>query len=240
MFRILMLAATALLFACAPEQSQGQTPQKGYVVGKVVDQNGKPVRDAEIFVGYQSLGGGTEGYGASHHRTGKTGPDGTYRVQIGNMAMGEYSVSGKAYLMQGRQRVEMNLVPDNPKNFANNAATVRNFRLKFAETTADSSYGEGGMVLVSNAIGDYDTSLADVEITLRPVGGGAAIARPLRSTGEGYVATGLPFGTYEITATHKGRPLLIGTDDEMGRSYTSEFKRYGPGIYQIRVVVKGR
>lgn len=238
---LLFFLGLPLLIACGQTESIAQTPQAGWVVGKVVDQQGRPVAGAKIFVRYQSFGGGRAGrYGGSIGVDAVTGPNGTYRAKVGNLAPGEYNVTGKAIINQDGQRIEMDLTPEDSSNFASTSATVRNFRVGYAETTEDSNYGTGGMVLVDNGIGDY-TPREEVQLILIPANGGAPITRPLRNTGEGWVATGLPFGTYEVMAKHNGRAMLIkGKNGEWGNSYVGKFERFGPGIYQIRVEVKSR
>jgi len=83
-------------------------------------------------------------------------------------------------------------------------------------------------------------------MTLRPTNGGAPITRRLRSTGEGWVLTGLRPQTYEVSARHNGRPMMVsaaltpGRDYRWGPSYTGGFERTGPGIYQLRIEVKAR
>jgi len=230
-----------LLWAFGAAQGQAQAPQPGWVVGKVVDQNGRPLAGAQIYVRYQSFGGGRAGrYGGSIGVDAVTDRTGIYRAKVANLAPGEYNVTGKAVLDADGQRIEMDLLPDNKANFASTAATVRNFRVGYAETTETSAYGSGGMVLVDNGIGDY-TPREEVELILVPQGGGQPIKRPLRNTGEGWVATGLPFATYEVFARHQGRAMLIkGKEGEWGNSYVGKFVRVGPGIQQMRVEIKSR
>ena len=139
----------------------------------------------------------------------------------------------------------LDLVPNSDAPFAGNRGAVRNFRLAYVESTATDPYGTGGMLVVASAVGDY-TPMDEVSVTLQPTAGGAAITRPLRNSGEGWVVTGLRPQNYRVTASHRGRPMLVsaaltpGADYRWGAAHVGAFERTGPGIYQLRVEVKAR
>ena len=59
-------------------------------------------------------------------------------------------------------------------------------------------------------------------------GQGQVLVKTLRSTGEGLTATGIPFGTYEVTASLDGQPLQVklwspDAPPEFGPSVTHDF-----------------
>lgn len=240
MFRYaIAFALISLGCACAPSPSQAQA-QRGSVSGRVVDEQGRPVAGAEIYVNYQSFGGGRAmQYGASHQRGTKTGPNGTYRIRIADMAPGEYSVSGYAKLQVGDQQMQVDLIVDNEANFASTAATVRNFRLGYVEGKNGSDYGVGGIVLVQTAVMDF-TPLDEVEVTMVPSRGGASLTRRLRQTGEGWVATGVPFDDYRVSVRHQGRRLLVrdGGSGPWVDSFVGKFKPLGSTSYEMRIDIK--
>lgn len=240
MFRYaIAFALISLGCACAPSPSQAQA-QRGSVSGRVVDEQGEPVAGAEIYVNYQSFGGGRAmQYGASHQRGAKTGPNGTYSIRVADMAPGEYSVTGYAKLRVGGQEIQVRLIPDNEANFASTAATVRNFRLGYAEGRGESSYGVGGIVLVQTAVMDF-TPLDQVEVTLVPARGGAPLTRRLRQTGEGWAATGVPFDDYRVSVRYQGRQLLVrdGGSGPWVDSFTGRFKPLGASSYEMRIDIK--
>ncbi|HWW57051.1 MAG TPA: carboxypeptidase-like regulatory domain-containing protein [Sphingopyxis sp.] len=209
------------------------------VVGQALDEQGRPVADAEVTVRYQSNPGGV-----SISRSSRTDRQGRYRIDL-RQPPGVWTVHAKARLMVDGAALTVDLVSDNASPFAGHAGAVRNFRLRFAEQTADDPYGVGGMLVVNSAIGDY-TPLAEVTVTLHPVGGGAPVERSLRNTGEGWVLTGLRPTSYRVTASHRGQPMLVSAaltpqrDYNWKPEYVGGFERTGPGIYQMRIEVRSR
>lgn len=216
-----------------------QAPARDAVVGQVVDEQGRPIADAEVTARYHSNPGGV-----SISRSARTDRNGRYRIDL-RQPPGVWTVYARARLAVDGSMMTVDLLPDDDAPFAGNAGAVRNFRLGFAERTADDAYGVGGMLVVNSAIGDY-TPLEEVTVTLHPVGGGAPLERKLRSTGEGWVVTGLRPQSYRVTASHNGRAMLVSAALTPHRDYdwqpavVSGFERTGPGIYQLRIEVRGR
>lgn len=242
--RNLFLALTAVVCAVATLAAFGaasayQAHRAGYVTGRVVDEAGRPIAGAEVTARY-----GQSTYYVSHSRSARSDANGRYSLYLADRP-GTWTVYAKARVNTANGSMMLDLTPNDDAPFAGNAGAVRNFSVRFAEQTDDSAYGTGAMVVVGSAIGDY-TDMTEVDLTLRPVAGGAPITRRLRSTGEGYVVTGLRPQIYEITARHNGRPMLISRaltprqDYQWGSSFTGNFERTGPGIYQLRVEVKAR
>lgn len=202
MNRLIKLLAIVLTLAAAVAATTVLAQAKGGVVrGRVTDEGGRPVAGATVTATYQSYGGGALQYGGRYNRQATSGADGRYAIALNGLPPGEYSASASWK--------SVDLIPENDANFASNAQTVRNFRYAVVERTADSEYGNGGMVAIENEIGDYETNLADVVVTATPRNGGPAITRPVRQTGEGWIITGLPFGAYTVSATYNGRPMRV-------------------------------
>lgn len=234
----LALPVIALL-ATATVAAQAQAPVRNAVTGQVADEQGAPIADAEVSVRYQSNPGGV-----SIGRSVRTDRQGRYLIDL-RQPPGVWTVHGRVTLTVDGAPVTLDLIPDNAAPFAGSSGAVRNFRLRFAEQTADDPYGVGGMIVVASAIGDY-TPLGEVTVTLRPVGGGASIERTLRNTGEGWVVTGLRPVSYRVTAQHRGRSMLISAaltphrDYDWKDAFVGGFERTGPGIYQLRIEVRAR
>jgi len=201
MTRLIKLLAIALAFVSVLAATDALAQAKsGVVRGRVVDEGGRPVAGAVMIATYQSFGGGGLMYGARYNRKATTGADGRYAISLSGLPMGEYSVAGSH---QG-----MSLTPENDATFASNAQAVRNFRHGIVESTADDDYGNGGILVTENNIGDY-SDLDGLEVTLVSLNGGKTITRKVRRTGEGLTVTGIPFGGYRITARLNGRPVQL-------------------------------
>ena len=216
-----------------------QAEAREAVTGRVLDDRGGPIAGAEVTARYQSNPGGV-----SISRSARTDGHGRYRIDL-RQPPGIWTVHAKATVAIAGNRVTVDLTPDSDAPFAGNAGAVRNFRLKFAERTAETPYGVGGMLVVASAIGDH-TPLDEVVVTLQPVGGGPTIERKLRDTGEGWVLTGLRPQPYRVTVRHGGRQMLVSPALTAQREYewndmlVGNFQRTGPGIYQMRIEVRSR
>lgn len=216
--------------------------EAGYVKGRAVDDQGRPLAGIQVSAVYQSYGGGRAmRYGASHSRSDVTGPDGSYRIRISDMAPGEYSASAYRPGTVGDAGTQIELVAEDPSLFGNNAATIRNFKMEFVEQLPGNPYGNGGIFVVETAFGQY-IELANAEVTLQPTGGGRTIVRRVRRTGEGWVVTGVPPGQYRASVTLNGRPLLMnasgvdGGGDAFTTSLVGNFKGgFSGNLFRVRV-----
>jgi hypothetical protein len=192
---IVLAIASALTATSLMAQTSG-----GVVSGRVTDDGGRPVAGATVIATYQSFGGGGLLYGGRYNRQARTGPDGRYAIALGGLPVGAYAVAGS--------HEGMSLIPETDATFASNAQTVRDFRHGVVERTAADDYGNGGVFVAENDIGDY-SDLEGLEVTLVPLGGGKTITRTVQRTGEGLSVTGLPFGAYRATARLNGRPVTL-------------------------------
>lgn len=207
-----------------------------YMQGRVTDENGQGIPNAEVSAYYTSDGGGTNN---QSNKATTTDDKGYYRVAV-TQPKGKWS--GYAYAVYRGWRFE--LLPETSEEFSSATGATRNFQLRFVELRGNpdrlSDYGLGGVI---NVIAQtYETlDLSKVVVTAKPVGGGTPITRTARYTGgEGHVISGLRPDKYEISATYNGRALLVSaevTPRQWASSYTSEFQA-DHGLPRIRLLVK--
>lgn len=220
MNRIACLAATFAL--------THTTAFAGTVSGSAVDEDGKPLAGVNVEVVYQTYNADKlMGYGASIKAETKTGADGSYSVDTSRLPPGEYSAHAYTVVDNGGRPVNIDLVPSDPATFAGHAETVRNFSGGYYEFTEDDPYGNGGVFVLNNAIGDY-TDLSTAEVTLENLATARKIVKAVRPSGEGLIVSGVPFGTYRASATLDGKKLQIalwgpGTDGTFADSVVHDF-----------------
>ena len=80
--------------------------------------------------------------------------------------------------------------------------------LRADEFTDDDPYGNGGVFVLNNAVGD-GTDLSGAEVTLENVASGRRVVKTVRPTGEGLIVSGIPFGTYRASVSLGGRPMQV-------------------------------
>jgi hypothetical protein len=234
MFRRLALAA--LLTAVISNAVAGS------VSGTAVDDTGAPVAGIHVEVVYQSLRADQlNSAGESIKETDITGADGSYRIATDHLPPGEYAANAFEIVVNGGSETNIDLVPDDASTFAGNADTVRNFTAGIVESSPELPYGNGGVFVLNNAIGDF-TDLSPAEVTLTNVETGKTYVKTVRPTGEGLAVTGIPFGTYEVSVRLAGQPLQIqlwgpGIPDEFGPSVVHDFTM-GYAGNQMQVAAK--
>ena len=200
----------------------------GSVSGLVADDTGAPMAGVTVEVVYQTYRADQlNGAGESIKESAVTGADGRYSIATDHLPPGEYAANAFEMVSNGGQQLVVSLVPDDATTFAGNADTVRNFTGGIVEMSDELPYGNAGIFVLNNAIGDY-TDLSAAVVTLTNVQTGRVLVKILRPTGEGLTITGIPFGTYTVTAALDGVPLLVklwspDTPDEYGPSVTHDF-----------------
>jgi hypothetical protein len=217
-----LLTGAVMLLAFA------QGAAAGSVSGIVTDEDGSPLAGVNVEVVYQTYNSDDLPYGgASSKRSAVTDESGRYMISTDGMAPGEYSANAYQVVENGGRQINIDFRAENPSTFAGNADTVRNFTGGFVESTPGDPYGNGGIFVVNNDIGDF-TDLSAAEVTLTDVQTGRIHVKTVRSTGEGLVVTGIPFGTYRAEVRVNGQPMQIrlwgpGASDQFAESITHDF-----------------
>lgn len=217
-----LLAGMAMLIAIA------QAAVAGTVSGLVTDESGAPLPDVNVEVVYQTYNSDDlPNGGQSIKQTALTDENGRYTISTDGLPPGEYSANAYQVVENGGKQINIDFRAEDTSTFRGNADTVRNFTGGFVESTADNPYGNGGIFVLSNDTGDF-TDLSAAEITLTHVETGKTYVKAVRSTGEGLVVTGIPFGTYRAEVRVNGQPMQIrlwgpGTSDTFADSVTHDF-----------------
>lgn len=203
LFFTAIIAQSMLLMACSKSDvavtagnniNDYTTVEQGVAKGRVLDEKGNPVINAEVVIENTIL--------YASYVYAYTDANGYYKtsVPIGSWKASvqmEKDFLGKGYIYD--------LHPDNANSFAGATGAVRNFTWKISGTKPDGSY-YGSPV---KAYGDLLSfiNMADVELTLTPVGtlidgnAGAIIKKRLVDVGGGeYGIDDVPVGRYTITA----------------------------------------
>lgn len=219
--RRVALALMSGLVLCVPAFA-------GSVSGQAVDETGAPLEGVNVEIVYQTYRADQLlTYGASIKAQTQTGADGRYQVDISHLPPGEYAAHAYTIVDNAGRQINVELVPDDPATFASTDRTVRNFSGGYYEFTEDDPYGNGGVFVLNNAIGDY-TDLSRAEVTLENLTTSRRIVKTVRPSGEGLIVSGVPFGTYRASVTLDATPLRIalwgaGHDDTFADSVVHDF-----------------
>jgi hypothetical protein len=214
----------------------------GTVSGRVTDQSGNPVAGVNVEVVYQTYNSDDlPNSGASVKESTVTDSNGRYSISTDNLPPGEFSANAFQTVANGGREINIDFQPEDNSTFAGNADTVRNFTGGYYESSDENPYGNGGIFVVNNAIGDF-TDLTGADVTLANTETGQNYVKTVRATGEGLVVTGLPFGIYQASIKLNGQPLQIklwapDAPDEFSSSVTHDFTMGYLGN-QFQVAVK--
>lgn len=206
--------------------------------GEAVDDLGRPLAGVQVEAVYLTYRADQlNNAGASIKATTETGADGRYSIDLSRLPPGEYAAHAYRVVQNGEHALIVDLVPDDPATFAGNADTVRNFAALLVEQSEELPYGNGGIFVLENAIGDF-TDLSSATVTLEDVASGRVFVKPVRPSGEGLVATGVPFGRYRASVTLDGRPLLVAlwgaADADFAASVEHDFTMgYGGNMFRV-------
>ena len=214
----------------------------GTVSGLVTDESGAPVSGVTVEVVYQTYNASDLPYGGeSIKASATTNGAGRYSISTDGLPPGEFSANAYHAVKNGDRDSNVDFRAEDPSTFAGNTDTVRNFTGGYYESSDENPYGNGGIFVVENAIGDF-TDLSDAEVLLINVEKGNSFRRKVRRTGEGLVVTGIPFDNYFAVVSLGSRKLQIrlwgpGEPDEFSDFVSHDFTM-GPLGNQFRVAVK--
>lgn len=204
-----MISLKTLALAAAMVSLCAMGAQAGSVSGIVVDQDGAPLAGVQIEVVYQSMRADQlANSGESIKATAVTDSDGRYLISTDDLPPGEYAANAFQVATSGGMQRNIDLTPEDNSTFAGNADTVRNFTASVVESSEDQPYGNAGVFVLNNAIGDF-TDLSGAEVTLTNAETGETFVKTVRQSGEGLIVTGIPFATYRASVTLDGQPLQI-------------------------------
>lgn len=236
MKRRLSALAGALLSLCALDAWAGS------VSGIAVDQNGAPLAGVHVEVVYQSVRADQlPNGGESIKQTAVTDENGRYVISTDNLPPGVYTANAFQVVINAGEERNVDLTADDNSSFAGNADTIRNFQASLVESSGDQPYGNAGVFVVNNAIGDF-TDLTGAEVTLVNTESGQTFVKTVRQSGEGLIVSGIPFATYRASVSLNGQALQIklwGPDepDEFASEIVHDFSM-GYLKNQIQVAVK--
>ncbi len=231
-----------IVLAAALALAVAQAAYAGSVTGRVTDENNAPLASVNVEVVYQTYGADDlPAHGQSIKASAVTDSEGRYLIPTDSLPPGVYSANAFQVVENGGQRINIDFRAEDPSTFNGADDTVRNFAGGYVESTPDNPYGNGGIFVVNNDIGDY-TDLGSAEVTLTDIASCRTYVKTVRSTGEGLAVTGIPFGTYRAEVRLDGRPLRIrlwGPDasEGYGDSITHDFTMGWMGN-QFQVAVK--
>lgn len=214
----------------------------GTVTGIVTDENGAPVVGVNIEVVYQTYNSDDLPTGGeSIKQTVTSAEDGSYSVSTSGMPPGIYSAHAYQVVVNGSRQVNLDFRIDDDTTFGSHEDVVRNFKGGFYESTPEDPYGNGGVFVLERSF-ETDIDLAGSEVTLTNTETGQTIVKTVRSSGEGLIVSGVPFGTYRAAVSLNGQPLQIslmgpGITEEYTSSVTHDFTM-GWLENQFRVMAK--
>jgi hypothetical protein len=227
MLRWAMPAILRVLLVLALSSALAGVSLAASLSGTARDDLGAPLAGVQVEAVYQSYRADQlNNSGASIKATAVTDAAGRYRIDLGPLPPGEYAANAFQVVLNGGREILVDLVPDDPAPFAGNTDTQRDFAALLVEQSEALPYGNGGIFVLNNAIGDF-TDLSHAEVTLVDTVSGRTFVRPVRPSGEGLVVTGIPFGSYRASVTLAGQALRVAlwgaSDAELAPSVTHDF-----------------
>lgn len=240
-FTFRLLASICILLSAAsciedPEEIIG--PQKGYVVGQVVDTQGNPLDKVDIVVNNSQF--------YNNNILGQTNTDGNYKLEV---EPGSWYVRATIDVHYDNQTYTLDLHPENSQAFAGSEGAVRNFQWKLSgarptDFGASGYYGGSIEIVGGGNFADVD----GVELRLKPIATliDGSTGQDITMNPQGYVLEDVPLGKYEISAWYQAenRPLQIrirNKDQEYSSKVTGSFEPVYPGAtenYQLTVEVE--
>ncbi len=199
--RLLLAASLISMAACSKPTGTDVTPgdpapQSGYVSGRVVDAQNRPIKGAEITINNTG--------GVVNNLIGYTDTNGNYKIKLstgGGPLIGSYYVRGHVTVNYLNYPYKLALFVEDDSAFAPEEGAVKNLKLMVAGPR--SNFGDsgwyGGTIEVDNHTSN--SHFPNIEVTMEPVGplvdgssGDTEVARP-----DWLYAYNVPVGQYKIT-----------------------------------------
>ncbi|GAB3504636.1 hypothetical protein GCM10027341_35260 [Spirosoma knui] len=206
---LIALAFAGLITSSGCKKSgEEPTPGKltaGYLSGRVIDPQGKPLAGASIFADNAQF--------YNDNLEASSDADGNYRIQTPN---GSWRATAQIRRTYNGKRYKLDLEVDNTNAFSGEDGAIRNFQWKLSGENPDNPGSFfGGSVDVSNEIGKGPYDPENIEFTFTPVGpliDGSA-GKPVVYRYDTYYGRipDVPIGRYKITAVYKptGTKLML-------------------------------
>ena len=236
-----LASATIALSSCSKtkdpvEPDQTDRVRPGYVSGKVVDAQGKPIAKADI------VANNTQFY--NNNVLGQTDANGTYQLQL---TPGSWYVRGSVKIRYDNQNYVLDLFTEDDGAFAGTEGAVKNLKLKISgERTGN--FGDdgfyGGQIEVFGYLNFFDTN--NVELTLEPVAPlvDGSTGKKLTRKVSGMYIEDVPLGKYKVTARYlpENKPLKVRIRNvgSFQNSMTALFEPSYPGAtgrYKMNIEV---
>jgi hypothetical protein len=184
-----------------PQEPSGKV-EAGWVKGRVVDTQGRPIKGAEVVVDNQLL------YDSNLVLT--TDANGEYRAELPPIAA-TYAVTASFKKTYENNKYTFALQASDPEAFVGKTGAVRDFTWQLTGERADMPDSFHGATVVyyldpMNPVDDSYADSANVRLTLTPVGPlvdgstGKTVERKPENTGDGWAVRDIPVGKYKITA----------------------------------------
>lgn len=219
-----LLLALPVLLSCHKDPEEGGA-EKGYATGRVVDTQGKPLANVEVLMD------NTIRYNT--WIAGKTDANGYYKIKLDIGSWMPYATLNKEY---NGKTYEIQLVPDNNTGFSVDGG-VCNFTWQLTGKRKSPRTGtNGGNIILTAGIMSQLYDSENIEYTLTPDG-------PLIDGSTGsvlkmhdvvpytYKLADIPIGKYKVTATYKGKLVLLRNryaNGQFASSITVEFEPESP------------
>ncbi|MGV3559550.1 carboxypeptidase-like regulatory domain-containing protein [Larkinella arboricola] len=207
-FLSILALATMALSSCSktkdPVEPGPTAPLRpGYVSGKVIDAQGKPIAKANI------MANNTQFYNSN--LLGQTDANGNYQLQL---SPGSWYVRGSVNIKYENQNYVLDLFTEDDGAFAGTEGAVKNLKLRISgERTGN--FGDdgfyGGQIEVFGYLNFFDTD--NVELTLEPVGPlvDGNTGQKLTRKVSGMYIEDVPLGKYNVKARYvpENKPLKV-------------------------------